>query len=92
MTGTVPPSGPNVNPKAPPTALAPSLSSAVVREAVLIIAAVLVVGAGLAIIRSMWGMRAPLARGASSGTETLWLVLPLLMSVALVAWTAWVMP
>jgi hypothetical protein len=55
-------------------------------------AAVLVVGAGLAIIRSMWGMRAPLARGASSSTETLWLVLPLAMSVALVAWTAWIMP
>ncbi len=62
------------------------------RLAVLIIAAVLVVGAGLAIIRSMWSMRAPLARGATSSTETLWLVLPLAMSVALVAWTAWVMP
>lgn len=70
----------------------PALSSPVVRLVVLIIAAVLVVGAGLAIVRSMWGMRAPLARGATSGTETLWLVLPLLMSVALVAWTAWVMP
>ena len=69
-----------------------ALSSPVVRLVVLIFAAVLVVGAGLAIIRSMWGMRAPLARGATSGTETLWLVLPLLMSVALVAWTAWVMP
>lgn len=69
-----------------------ALSSPVVRLVVLIIAAVLVVGAGLGIIRSMWGMRAPLARGATSGTETLWLVLPLLMSVALVAWTAWVMP
>lgn len=69
-----------------------ALSSPVVRLVVLIIAAVLVVGAGLAIIRSMWGMRAPLARGATSGTETLWLVLPLLMSVALVVWTAWVMP
>lgn len=62
------------------------------RWTVLIIAAVLVTGAGLAIIRSMWGMRAPLARGASSSTETLWLILPLAMSVALVAWTAWVMP
>jgi hypothetical protein len=37
-------------------------------------------------------MRAPLARGATSSTETLWLVLPLMMSVALLAWTAWVMP
>ncbi len=62
------------------------------RLAVLIIAAVLVVGAGLAIIRSMWGMRAPLARGASTSTETLWLILPLLLSVALLAWTAAVMP
>jgi hypothetical protein len=50
------------------------------------------VGAGLAIIRSMWGMRAPLSRGASSSTETLWLILPLAMSIALVAWTATVMP
>jgi len=68
-----------------------ALSSPVVRLVVLIIAAVLVLGAGLAVIRSMWGMRAPLVRGATSSTETLWLVLPLLMSVALVAWTAWVM-
>lgn len=58
----------------------------------LIIAAVLVIGAGLAIIRSMWGMRAPLARGATSGTETLWLVLPLALSVVLLAWTAVEMP
>jgi len=88
----VPPSGPNVNPNGPLTARPPALSSAVVRVAVLIIAAVLVVGAGLAIIRTMWGMRAPLARGASSSTETLWLILPLAMSIALVAWTATVMP
>lgn len=74
------------------TACRAALSSPVVRLAVLIIAAVLVVGAGLAIIRTMWGMRAPLARGATSSTETLWLVLPLAMSVALLAWTAWVMP
>jgi hypothetical protein len=76
----------NVNPRACVTAL----SSLVVRWTVLIIAAVLVTGAGLAIIRSMWGMRAPLARGASTSTETLWLFLPLAMSVTLVAWTAWV--
>ena len=88
----MPPSGPNVNPNGPLTARAPALSSAVVRVAVLIIAAVLVVGAGLAIVRSMWGMRAPLSRGASSSTETLWLILPLVMSIALVAWTASVMP
>ena len=88
----MPPSGPNVNPNPDPSAPGASLRSAVVRALVLIIAAVLVVGAGLAIIRSMWGMRAPLARGASSSTETLWLVLPLAMSVALVAWTAWIMP
>lgn len=88
----MPPSGPNVNPYVAMTACRAALSSAVVRLAVLIIAAVLVVGAGLAIVRSMWGMRAPLARGATSSTETLWLVLPLMMSVALLAWTAWVMP
>lgn len=88
----MPPSGPNVNPCLARTAFGAALSSAVVRLAVLIIAAVLVVGAGVAIIRAMWGMRAPLARGATSSTETLWLVLPLMMSVALVAWTAWVMP
>lgn len=62
------------------------------RLAVLITAAVLVVGAGLAIARGMWGMRAPLARGATPSTEMLWLVLPLLLSVALVAWTAVEMP
>ena len=88
----MPPSGPNVNPNGPQTARAPALSSSAVRLAVLIIAAVLVVGAGLAIIRSMWGMRAPVSRGASSSTETLWLILPLVMSIALVAWTASVMP
>ena len=88
----MPPSGPNVNPNPDPSAPGTALSSAVVRALVLIIAAVLVVGAGLAIVRSMWGMRAPLARGASGSTETLWLVLPLAMSVALVAWTAWIMP
>jgi len=88
----VPPYGPNVNPHAALSGPGAALMSPVVRLVVLIIAAVLIVGAGLAIIRSMWGMRAPLARGATSGTETLWLVLPVLMSVALVAWTAWVMP
>ena len=83
----MPPLTTNVNPIRPPAAL----SSPVVRWTVLIIAAVLVVGAGLAIIRSMWDMRAPLARGASSSTETLWLVLPLAMSLALVGWTAWIL-
>lgn len=57
------------------------------RWTVLVVAAVLVLGAGALIVRSMWGMRTPLARGASSFTETLWLVLPLALSVALLIWT-----
>lgn len=53
----------------------------------LVIATLLVVVAGAFIVRSMWGMRASLARGASSLTETVWLLLPLVLSIALVAYT-----
>ena len=55
---------------------------------VLIIAAALIAAGGLAIVRTMWGMRAPLRPGASEGTETLWLVLPLALGIALVVWVA----
>lgn len=52
------------------------------------IAAVLVAVGGLAIVRTMWGMRAPLKPGATAGTETLWLLLPLALAIALVVWIA----
>jgi len=55
---------------------------------VLVIAAVLIAAGGLAIVKSMWGMRAPLKRGATETTETLWLLLPLVLAVALVIFAA----
>ena len=64
------------------------IASSGARWTVLIIAAALIAAGGLAIVRTMWGMRAPLRPGASEGTETLWLVLPLALGIALVVWVA----
>ncbi len=64
------------------------LQSAGARWTVLVIAAILIGVGGLAIARTMWGMRAPLRRGATEGTETLWLLLPLALGVVVVVWTA----
>lgn len=58
------------------------------RWTVLVIAALLVAVGGLAIVRTMWGMRTPLRPGATAGTETLWLLLPLALAIALVVWVA----
>ncbi|MEI7520171.1 MAG: hypothetical protein WCK40_02370 [Thermoleophilia bacterium] len=65
-----------------------AVSSSGVRWTVLVIAAVLIAAGGLAIVKSMWGMRAPLKRGATETTETLWLLLPLVLAVALVIFAA----
>ena len=65
-----------------------AVSSSGVRWTVLVIAAVLIAAGGLAIVKSMWGMRAPLKRGATETTETLWLLLPLILAVALVVFAA----
>ena len=54
----------------------------------LVIAAVHIAAGGVAIVKSMWGMRAPLKRGATETTETLWLLLPLALAVALVVFAA----
>ena len=64
------------------------VSSSGARWTVLVIAAVLIAAGGLAIVKSMWGMRAPLKRGATETTETLWLLLPLAFAVALVVFAA----
>ena len=45
------------------------VSSSGARWTVLVIAAVLIAAGGLAIVKSMWGMRAPLKRGATETTE-----------------------
>jgi len=66
---------------------ATGVASSGARWAVLVIAAALVAVGGLAIIRTMWGMRAPLTPGATAGTETLWLLLPLAAGIALLVWT-----
>jgi len=58
------------------------------RWAVLALAAALIVVGGLAILRTMWGMRSPVSRGATEGTETLWLVLPLVFGIVLVVLAA----
>jgi len=64
------------------------IASSGARWTVLIIAAVLIAVGGLAIVRTMWGMRAPLKPGATEGTETMWLLLPLVGAIALVVWIA----
>lgn len=64
------------------------VSSSGARWTVLVIAAVLIATGGLAIVKSMWGMRTPLKRGATETTETLWLLLPLAFAVALVVFAA----
>ncbi len=66
---------------------ATGVASSSARWTVLVIAAALVVVGGLAIVRTMWGIRAPLKPGATAGTETLWLLLPLAASIALLVWT-----
>ena len=64
------------------------IASSGARWTVLIIAAALIAAGGLAIVRTMWGMRAPLKPGATEGTETMWLLLPLVGAIALVVWIA----
>jgi len=64
------------------------IASSGARWTVLVIAAVLIAAGGLAIVRTMWGMRAPLKPGATEGTETMWLLLPLVGAIALVVWIA----
>lgn len=64
------------------------IASSGARWTVLVVAAVLVAVGGLAIVKTMWGMRAPLKPGATEGTETLWLLLPLALAIFLVVWAA----